>query len=131
MDSLPHDAAALLTLALEDMDIIRQDDRYVIDMSNWHGPLGDKCHVCLAGCVIARRLELKPTDHARADVFAGSNFTMMLDAPIRRKLQFIDRVRSMGVTGIPPVMYTGANWEVFRDYLKDCIVYYRQHPEVV
>ena len=61
----------LLALALEDLEHLSKDSRYFINMNRWHAtphsywkhpktPLeletDQKCHVCLAGAVLARSL---------------------------------------------------------------------------
>lgn len=47
----------LLALALDDFEQVLRDDRYVANMKSWHDPRGSgKCHVCLAGSVMAKSL---------------------------------------------------------------------------
>lgn len=51
----------LLALAIGDFEKVLEDDRYAINMSSWHapGPDGDdRCHVCLAGSVLAKTFQL-------------------------------------------------------------------------
>ena len=59
MTKPPETLHELLALALADYDIISQRPGYVIDMMSWHAPKDKErtCHVCLAGCVIARTLQ--------------------------------------------------------------------------
>lgn len=54
LSSRPSEA---LRQALIDLEKVERDSRYVIDMGIWHQPRWDgKCHVCLAGAVMAQTL---------------------------------------------------------------------------
>ena len=58
---LPTTPSELIRAALRDLRAIEADDRYVVDMSRWHGPTMDNhgqavCQVCLAGAVMAQTL---------------------------------------------------------------------------
>lgn len=63
---LPDKPSKLILIALEDLEKVEGDSRYVIDMGNWHiTPMaGDKCHVCFAGSVMAMRDGLKEWEMA-------------------------------------------------------------------
>lgn len=54
----PTKLSDLIQLALDDIDAIEKDPRYVVDMNWWHMPMDVACHVCLAGAVMARSLEV-------------------------------------------------------------------------
>ena len=61
--TLPSLPSELIRAALEDLRACERDDGYVVDMSNWHGPITDNrgrkvCAVCLAGAVMAQTLGL-------------------------------------------------------------------------
>lgn len=57
MKKLPRKLSTLLLLAVEDaLACQRQRSKYVLDMTSYHDPMGGKCHVCLAGAVMARSL---------------------------------------------------------------------------
>jgi hypothetical protein len=44
----------LLEIAIPALRQIEKDPRYEVDMSTWHNPLRSaKCHVCMAGAVLA------------------------------------------------------------------------------
>ncbi len=63
----------LLALAIGDFRKVLADDRYAIDMSTWHEPgddADDRCHVCLAGSVLAKTIKLPLHDNAE-DSFKG------------------------------------------------------------
>lgn len=53
----PNTLSGLLELALKDLEAVRKDPRYAIDMWEWHSPRiyggVPVCYVCLAGCVLA------------------------------------------------------------------------------
>ena len=55
--TVPAKISDLIQLALDDVDKCEKDGRYVIDMDNWHQPGVKKCHVCLAGAVMAQTLK--------------------------------------------------------------------------
>ena len=65
--TLPTQPSALIRLALADLRACEADDRYVVDMSDWHRPAYDDdrevCAVCLAGAVLAQTLGA-PHEHA-------------------------------------------------------------------
>ena len=75
--SLP---SALLALGIRDLCRAGNDPRYEIDMSHWHkGTMRpdpyldeDKCHVCMAGAVIAMTLGLGPECDADLASFSGA-----------------------------------------------------------
>ena len=58
--TLPSEPSALIRVALADLSAIEDDDRYVVDMEEWHRPVfycgREVCHVCLAGAVLAQTL---------------------------------------------------------------------------
>lgn len=60
MITLPDLPSELLELALHDLGEIEKDPKYTIDMHDWHHKRGGVCHVCLAGAVMATRLEVEP-----------------------------------------------------------------------
>ena len=47
----------ILSIAVDDYEKVLKDDRYVINMDMWHNILLNKCHVCLAGCFMAKTLK--------------------------------------------------------------------------
>lgn len=56
---VPTTLSAALTMALDDVDEIRQNPKYVLAMGTWHSmswPDRTTCHVCMAGAVMATRL---------------------------------------------------------------------------
>jgi len=52
----PEKLSDAIRLALRDLELVEKDDRYEIDMEEWHlGAYGNtRCHVCLAGAVMAK-----------------------------------------------------------------------------
>lgn len=55
-NKLPDTLSALIRVAVKDMDLVKADPHYVLDMNAWHEPAVDVCHVCMAGSVIAKTL---------------------------------------------------------------------------
>lgn len=57
---LPSTLSELLRLSLEDIDIVRKNPKYVIDMDNWHfwNYKDNKCYVCLSGAVMSNSLKI-------------------------------------------------------------------------
>lgn len=61
---LPDLPSALLRLAMSDLEKVEADPRYTVHMNEWHSlyPHGESkemiCHVCLAGSVMAKTLEI-------------------------------------------------------------------------
>ena len=53
---LPDKPSELIRLALYDLELCEQDERYAINMSRWHLPSENECLVCLAGSVMAKSL---------------------------------------------------------------------------
>jgi hypothetical protein len=72
MIRLPNAPSALIRLALADLHKVEEDDRYEVDMEEWHWPNSrdGRCHVCLAGAVMAGTLEVPPEDHILPASFA-------------------------------------------------------------
>ena len=63
---LPDRPSLLIALALDDLELARQDPNYEINMADWHVPNHAKgtCEVCLAGAVLAKTLRIeKSTDY--------------------------------------------------------------------
>lgn len=61
MKKLPNKPSKLLELALKDLRAVEADGRYIVDMCTYHNKRskGGKCHVCLAGAVMAKSLKAK------------------------------------------------------------------------
>jgi hypothetical protein len=61
---LPEKLSDLIDLALDDLEKVERDPRYVLKMTVWHSSLDydmeSRCAVCLAGSVIAKTLEVPP-----------------------------------------------------------------------
>lgn len=83
MTDLPDSKRQLLHLALDDLEKCEADPRYEIDMGEWHSATSKVCLVCLAGSVMAKSLECKP-----------SEFLAPSDTNERRKLAWLDNVRT-------------------------------------
>lgn len=71
MSILPDKISELIRVALYDLEQCERDDRYRIEMMDWHVPdeVGVEdpvCEVCLAGAVMAKRLGISPHFYAGA-----------------------------------------------------------------
>lgn len=92
---LPDLPSAMLRLAMEDLAKVEADPLYTVQMSDWHSryPREDDgrlvCHVCLAGSVMAKTLEL-PIDIADDTVW----FSVENTFEDWRKLTMLDFLRS-------------------------------------
>ena len=53
----------LLNLALDDLELVENDDDYAINMKTWHyqDKESDPCEVCLAGSVLAKTFNVSKT----------------------------------------------------------------------
>ena len=85
MKQLPDTLSALIRLAVKDMDLVKADPNYELDMNFWHTPDLTKCHVCMAGSVIAKTLNCFSEQSLFPSRFA--------DAGIRKKLWSLNSVR--------------------------------------
>lgn len=83
---LPDKLSALTRVALKDLEKIEQDQRYVVDMSEWHWmDKSGECHVCFAGVVMAGTLTSSLYD---------SLTPVSFDEDTRKKLLALDEMRS-------------------------------------
>ena len=57
----------LMSDALRNLERIKRDPRYVIDLDRWHKPMDDGCHVCLAGATLIGILEPEQDLHGQLD----------------------------------------------------------------
>jgi len=62
MKTLPKTPSKFISMALKDLRKIEKDERYIVDMGNWHYTRNSRgpCYVCLAGAVMARELGSDP-----------------------------------------------------------------------
>jgi hypothetical protein len=56
----PEKLSDLIELALGDLEKVEKDERYRVDMDEWHSPNPEACHVCFAGAVIVGTLGVAP-----------------------------------------------------------------------
>ena len=62
-NSLPDKPSELIRAALQDLSAIENNPSYVVNMEVYHTPYKDddnRCHVCLAGSVMANRFKENP-----------------------------------------------------------------------
>lgn len=57
---LPNKPSELIHLAMNDLEAVEKNPLYRVDMEVWHEMFNTKCHVCLAGAVMACTLAFDP-----------------------------------------------------------------------
>lgn len=94
---LPDRLSDLIRVALADLRKVEKSKRYVVDMTRWHaneeneeGAL--RCHVCLAGAVMAKTLGI------RADCNTNPDLIDPFSRDVRKKLLALDEVRKGNVS---------------------------------
>lgn len=71
-DRLPDKLHKLIKVAYKDIMTIANDSRYVLNMKTWHEVNSDnRCHVCLAGAVMAGSLNADIKDTLDIDDFSS------------------------------------------------------------
>ena len=69
---LPGKPSELIKLAINDLKEVERDPRYRVDMDQWHRvgmPYDDRCHLCLAGAVMAGQLGVDSDEGATPGMF--------------------------------------------------------------
>jgi hypothetical protein len=83
MNTLPDLPSELIRLALHDLELCENDNRYMINMGLWHvrqnTEVGGSCSVCLAGSVMAKTLDTSLVNAFPAD-FESTGTEMKLIA---------------------------------------------------
>lgn len=78
---LPHKPSKLLSIAIADLEAVKKDKRYVINMGRWHSPFHSKrgivCHVCLAGSVMAKSLKTDYNTEVEIEDFDPKTKTLL------------------------------------------------------
>ena len=90
--------AELMTMAIDDMEALIDNPRYSLTSSVWHEPRGEVCHVCLAGSVMATRLNAKEEECLLADSY---------EYDVRTKLFSIENLRE-GYVGDAYAYFNGS-----------------------
>ena len=76
----PESLASVLEQALADLKLVEKDERYVVDMGHFYKLYADaKCHVCLAGAVLAKTLENSPQNNIFVPAHPNSSALFALD----------------------------------------------------
>ena len=79
--------SVLLSLALDDLELVEKDSNYKINMNTWHTkPEGKKCEVCLAGSVLAKTLNIPRVEFDWLEDWTGATEIMY-------KLRALDYIR--------------------------------------
>ena len=86
-NTLPDTLSALIRVGLVDLHKCEKDDKYIINMDDWHNPYEDgTCAVCLAGSVMAKTLNTNVNERM---VPVGTQ-----DGVIEAKLYALDNART-------------------------------------
>lgn len=93
-DKLPKTLPELIRVAVRDLEAAEQSIMYHVDMYSWHEPKTGldhitRCHVCLAGAVIAKSLGMAVTKHVYPEDIGGDD---------AYALRALDDIRSGDVT---------------------------------
>lgn len=96
--TLPDKPSELLAIALEDLELCENDPVYVIDMGKFHTPdeSEGKCHVCLAGAILAMRVNIPPSI---AWTEAEFEFGVAFAKELSEKIFAIDSLRRGSIRG--------------------------------
>jgi hypothetical protein len=78
----------LLETAYRDMMLVKQDSRYIFDPDAFHIVEGDKCHVCIAGSIMAKTLNCDISKHL---------YPRDMGTEWCNKLELIDAIRADNV----------------------------------
>lgn len=123
-DGLARCLCGLLRQAVADARALSHDPRYKLLMTTWHHPdsLTGKCLICMAGAVMARRLQILPTETATVRMNEG-----LLRQPVGSALPrragsgkaflAIDSMRKGHFVGAVRFFYLGASYEPLDELL--------------
>ena len=100
---LPDKLYLLLERALIDAKECQKSNDYVLNMLGWHKPVGDKCHICLAGAVMAKSLGAP----RNKDINLGFYRYRAKKPSIARKLEAIDNMRNFNFNHAYSLLYPG------------------------
>ena len=77
--ALPDNPSDLIEMALADLRKVERSRLYTVNMATWHTPANRRCHVCLAGSVMAMTLGASPKDEVDYTEY-GEEVSRKLDA---------------------------------------------------
>lgn len=117
--NLPNKISELLTLALNDLLKVEKLKDYKIDMSHWHGPVQDKCRVCLGGCTIVGQGISDPT----RGIFPNE-FPIVTE----NKLRALDRLRQNMINKAVRLIYKDKADNVMRATFNSLDFMLPNHP---
>lgn len=86
MAKLPNKPSQLIDLAIDDLEKVENSERYRVNMSEWHTPYDETCHVCLAGAVMAMELQADPLDELCPEDFEQLDGALLALDQFRRGL---------------------------------------------
>ena len=90
---LPRVPSALITLAIDDLELVERDRRYSVNMNTWHRPgvthklslsASGACQVCLAGAVMAKSFGVSVHEDVVPSQFTGNYDALMTLEQLRQ-----------------------------------------------
>jgi len=119
--TLPDKPSELIRLAVEDFTKCEAAcDKFEIDMAEYCHTVDGKCHVCLAGAVMAQTLGCNGTFEGRGEVWR--------DKDLNRKMEFLNCIR-LGFIGHALEHIGGYDTKKYEHLDRDVIGYWGPHKE--
>lgn len=119
--------SAVIRVALDDLAKVEADPRYEVDMGVWHDDITPgRCHVCLAGAVMAGTMGIPPTQEVTTPedaiaLYARDEMSDAVSHRINARLHALNLVRGAHISAaldfwfdiVPP---KGAEWPTVTPY---------------
>ncbi len=125
---LPNKLSDLIVVALADLKACEQDDKYIINMGEWHRPMPQGvCFVCLAGAVMAQTCKIRITDNIKP-------YSLRFRDDSTKKFKAINAVRVGDVRSALLLMGVDSNeveYHVVDDYHSNPVVFVEQMNSIV
>lgn len=75
---LPNTLSGLLAVAVKDIQLLEKNPKFILDMNYWLKKTnGGKCHVCMAGAVMHKELNVKITKNVDLDAWSGGGYAIV------------------------------------------------------
>lgn len=123
MKTLPNKLSDMITLAFNDAKVIVKHPAYILDMGVWHKFRNEtgKCHVCLAGSVIANTLRADSRDFLTPEA---------LSKDVQIKLEALNDFRSCCLFSAISSFYGFKIAEHHSDNINKIYSKYEEHPDL-
>lgn len=130
---LPDKLSKLILVALNDLEKVEKDEKYKVDMGQWHHPplYNGPCAVCLAGAVIAKtcktsyKKDLMPGDFFENEVKKFNALDLVRQGEIFRALI------KLGVDEKNARECQDKLWRVLNLYPKDWVNYWNDDDKKI